>query len=112
MRLVDATFDFEREPRAYHARNIRPAEVIQDFRRSCKPVMELKFTKHEYRDCSSCRATFANAIRAMGLGHLRVTSKNGRVYLINDSVRYPEHYDIGENAASTDQTEGGGENEP
>lgn len=86
MFLIDSDYDFSKEKRRFHSRNLKPTRVIEAFRRSEKPVMELEFNSHEYSNSSSCRSSFANALRRMGYDYILIKTRNGRVFLINTLV--------------------------
>lgn len=86
MYLIDSDYDFSGEKRRFHSRNLKPARVIEQFRRSGKTVMELEFNSHEYASSSSCRSSFANAIKRMGYDYILVKSRGGRVFLVNTLV--------------------------
>lgn len=94
MYLLDADFSFERQPVRSRPKNLHPMEIIEAFRRTLKPVMEVRFTRFEYKDTNSCRSTFANSLSRMHLPHIQVVSRGGRVYLINDAIRHPARYGL------------------
>ena len=83
MYLVDTDIDLTNTPRAFRTKTAQPSRIIDAFQRTGKPIMEVVFTKHEYKNSLSCRSTFANAIRRMNVHHIHVITRNGRVYLIN-----------------------------
>lgn len=86
MYLIDTDIDLSRTPRNFHTRNQRPSRIIEAFRRSGKPIMEVVFTRYEYKNSLSCRSTFANALSRMNIRQIRVVTRNGKVYLVNDFV--------------------------
>ncbi len=81
MRLLKTDFNPERN----HFRNRpqKPLLLLQDFLRRNQSVMEVSFTRYEYKDAASCRSTFAKAIRYYGLeDQVSVRAAGRKVYLI------------------------------
>ena len=70
--------------RSYRPKTREAVRMIEEFRNSGRAVMEVIFTRYEYISAASCRSTFANTLNAMKLYHIRVMTKNGRVFLVND----------------------------
>ena len=67
----------------YRGRPQKPLLLLQEFLRRSRPVMEVVFTRFEYRDADSCRATFAKAIKYHHLQDQVVVRSAGRkVYLL------------------------------
>ena len=67
----------------YRGRPQKPLLLLQEFLRRSRPVMEVVFTRFEYKDAASCRATFAKAIKYYRLDRqvaVRLTGR--RVYLV------------------------------
>ena len=81
MRLLKTDFNPERNH--FRRRPQKPLLLLQDFLRRDQNVMEVSFTRYEYKDASSCRSTFAKAIQYYGLeDQVSVRTAGGRVYLI------------------------------
>ena len=67
----------------YRSRPQKPFLILQEFLRRDRAVMELVFTRFEYKDAASCRATFAKAIRYYHLERYVSVRVSGRkVYLV------------------------------
>lgn len=68
--------------RPYRSRPQKPLLILQDFLRRNRKVMEVVFTRFEYKDAASCRSTFAHAIKKYDLGrYVSVHVKGSKVYL-------------------------------
>ena len=68
---------------SYRGRPQKPLLLLQEFLRRDRAVMELVFTRFEYKDAASCRATFAKAIRYYHLERYVSVRVSGRkVYLV------------------------------
>ena len=81
MRLVETSFNPEQI--TFHGRPQKPLLLLQDFLRRNRRVMEVSFTRYEYKDVASCRSTFAKAIKYHGLeGQVAVRVSGKKVYLI------------------------------
>ncbi len=81
MRLVETNFNPEQI--TFHGRPQKPLLLLQDFLRRNRRVMEVSFTRYEYKDAASCRSTFAKAIKYHGLeGQVAVRVSGKKVYLI------------------------------
>ena len=81
MRLVETNFNPEQI--TFHGRPQKPLLLLQDFLRRNRRVMEISFTRYEYKDAASCRSTFAKAIKYHGLeGQVAVRVSGKKVYLI------------------------------
>ena len=66
----------------YRGRPQKPLFLLQEFLRRSRPVMEVVFTRFEYKDAASCRATFAKAIKYYHLERYVAVRVSGRkVYL-------------------------------
>ena len=68
---------------SYRGRPQKPLLLLLEFIRRNRKVMEVCFTRYEYKDASSCRSTFAKAIHYYGMEKqiaVRVSGK--KVYLI------------------------------
>ena len=75
--------DFIPDQSSFRGRPQKPLLILQDFLRRNRQVMELCFTRFEYKDADSCRATFAKAIRYYHLeGQVAVRASGRKVYLI------------------------------
>ena len=69
---------------SYRGRPQKPLLLLQEFLRRDRAVMELVFTRFEYKDAASCRATFAKAIRYYHLERYVSVRVSGRkVYLVH-----------------------------
>ena len=67
----------------YRSRPQKPFLILQEFLRRDRRVMEVCFTRYEYKDAASCRSTFAKAIKYYRLDRqvaVRLTGR--RVYLV------------------------------
>ena len=81
MRLIET--DYNPEQITFHGRPQKPLLLLQDFLRRNRRVMEVSFTRYEYKDAASCRSTFAKAIKYHGLeGQVAVRVSGKKVYLI------------------------------
>jgi len=81
MRLVETNYNPEQI--TFHGRPQKPLLLLQDFQRRNRRVMEVSFTRYEYKDAASCRSTFAKAIKYHGLeGQVAVQLSGKKVYLI------------------------------
>ena len=75
--------DFVPEENRFRGRPQKPLLLLQDFQRRNRRVMEVSFTRYEYKDAASCRSTFAKAIKYHGLeGQVAVRVSGKKVYLI------------------------------
>ena len=81
MRLVETSFNPEQI--TFHGLPQKPLLLLQEFLRRNRRVMEVSFTRYEYKDSASCRSTFAKAIKYHGLeGQVAVRVSGKKVYLI------------------------------
>ena len=81
MRLVETSYNPEQI--TFHGRPQKPLLLLQDFLRRNRRIMEVSFTRYEYKDAASCRSTFAKAIKYHGLeGQVAVRVSGKKVYLI------------------------------
>ena len=81
MRLLET--DFNPEKIQFHSRPQKPLLLLEEFLRRGQRVMEVSFTRYEYKDAASCRSTFAKAIRYYELDQQVAVRVSGRkVYLI------------------------------
>ena len=72
----------------YRSRPQKPLLLLQEFLRRNRPVMEVVFTRFEYKDAASCRATFAKAIKYYHLErYVAVRVSGHKVYLERLSPR-------------------------
>ena len=68
---------------SYRGRPQKPLLLLQEFLRRDRAVMEVVFTRFEYKDAASCRATFAKAIRYYHLDrYVSVRVYGRKVYLV------------------------------
>ncbi len=75
--------DYNPEQSTFRGRPQKPLLLLQEFLRRGKPAMEVVFTRFEYRDADSCRATFAKAIKYHHLqDQVAVRSAGRKVYLL------------------------------
>ena len=75
--------DFNPNQRRFKSRPQKPLLLIQEFLRRNQQVMEVCFTRYEYKDAASCRSTFAKAIAYYGLEEkVSVKASGNKVYLI------------------------------
>ena len=89
MRLVETSFNPEQI--TFHGRPQKPLLLLQDFLRRNRRVMEVSFTRYEYKDAASCRSTFAKAIKYHGLeGQVQVRVSGKKVYLIRLNLQQKE----------------------
>ena len=85
MYLLDT--DENPKARSYRSRPQKPLLILQEFLRRGRRVMEVVFTRFEYKDADSCRATFAHAIKKYELGkHVSVHVKGRKVYLMREDL--------------------------
>ncbi len=76
--------DYRPNQCSYRGRPQKPLLLLQEFLRRSQPVMELSFTRYEYKDAASCRSTFAKAIKYHHLDEqVAVRAKGRKVYLVN-----------------------------
>ena len=81
----------------FRRRSQKPLLLLQDFLRRKQRVMEVSFTRYEYKDAASCRSTFAKAIQYYGLDdQVAVRISGTKVYLIRLSSQQKEEYDESE----------------
>ena len=89
MRLVETSFNPEQI--TFHGRPQKPLLLLQDFLRRNRRIMEVSFTRYEYKDAASCRSTFAKAIKYHGLeGQVAVRVSGKKVYLIRLNLQQKE----------------------
>ena len=70
---------------SYRGRPQKPLLLLQEFLRRDRAVMEVVFTRFEYKDAASCRATFAKAIRYHHLErYVSVHVQGRKVYLTRE----------------------------
>ncbi len=75
--------DYVPEQNRFRGRPQKPLLLLQDFLRRDRSVMEVCFTRYEYKDAASCRSTFAKAIQYYGLEQQVAVRVSGRkVFLI------------------------------
>ena len=86
MYIVDSDLDLDSAARTYKSRDIEPRRIIEAFQESGKHQVEIVFTCHEYKNAYSCRNTFGCALTRMGVPHIKATTLNGHVYLVNELV--------------------------
>ena len=75
--------DFVPEENRFRGRPQKPLLLLLEFIRRNRKVMEVCFTRYEYKDAASCRSTFAKAIKYYRLDRqvaVRLTGR--RVYLV------------------------------
>ena len=95
MRLLKT--DYNPEQVRFHRRPQKPLLLLQDFLRRKQRVMEVSFTRYEYKDAASCRSTFAKAIKYYGLDdQVAVRISGTKVYLIRLSSQQKEEDDESE----------------
>ena len=83
MYLLDT--DENPKARSYRSRPQKPLLILQEFLRRDRRVMEVVFTRFEYKDAASCRATFAKAIRYHHLErYVSVHVQGRKVYLTRE----------------------------
>ncbi len=81
MRLLET--DFNPEQTCFRSRPQKPLLLLEEFLRRNRRVMEVSFTRYEYKDAASCRSTFAKVIHYYGLEQQIAVRVSGRkVYLI------------------------------
>ena len=74
--------DFMPAESSFRGRPQKPLLILQDFLRRDRPVIEVVFSRFEYKDAASCRATFAKAIKYYHLERYVAVRVSGRkVYL-------------------------------
>ena len=82
--------DFIPDQSSFRGRPQKPLLILQDFLRRNRQVMEVVFTRFEYKDAASCRSTFAKAIKYHQLEKQVAARVSGRsVYLVR-LPRQPE----------------------
>ena len=75
--------DFIPDEPVFRGRPQKPLLILLEFLRRDRPVMEICFTRYEYKDAASCRSTFAKTIRYNHLENQVAVRLSGRkVYLI------------------------------
>ena len=75
--------DFMPAESSFRGRPQKPLLILQDFLRRDRPVMEVVFSRFEYKDAASCRSTFAKAIRYYRLDRqVAVRLIDRKVYLV------------------------------
>ena len=81
MYLLETDYVPEQVP--FRGRPQKPLLLLKEFLRRKHRVMEICFTRYEYKDAASCRSTFAKAISYYGLDSQIAVRVSGRkVYLI------------------------------
>lgn len=81
MYLLDT--DYTPAESIFRGRPQKPLLILQEFLRKDRRVMQVCFTRFEYKDASSCRSTFAKAIRYYHLEkRVAVRASGQKVYLI------------------------------
>ena len=76
--------DYSPDQHSFRGRPQKPLLLLQEFLRRNRQVMELCFTRYEYKDAASCRSTFARAIKYYHLERQVAVRLSGRkVYLVN-----------------------------
>ena len=69
----------------FRGRTQKPLLILQEFLRRDRQIMELCFTRYEYKDADSCRATFAKAIKYHHMEkEVAVRSRGRKVYLVRE----------------------------
>ena len=82
--------DFIPDQSSFRGRPQKPLLILQDFLRRNRQVMDVVFTRFEYKDAASCRSTFAKAIKYHHLEKQVAARVSGRsVYLVR-LPRQPE----------------------
>ena len=80
--------DYVPEQRFFRGRPQKPLLILQEFLRRDRRVMEVRFTRYEYKDAASCRATFAKAIQYYHLEKQVSVHMHGRkVYLVKEGFQ-------------------------
>ena len=80
--------DYSPDQCSYRGRPQKPLLLLQEFLRREQPVMEVSFTRYEYKDAASCRSTFAKAIKYHRLDEqVAVRAKGRKVYLVNLALK-------------------------
>ena len=75
--------NFNPDQNRFRGRPQRPVLLLKDFLRRDRRIMEVCFTRYEYKDAASCRSTFAKAIRYYGLEEQVAVRACGRkVFLV------------------------------
>ena len=88
MYLLDT--DYVPEQSSYRGRPQKPLLILLEFLQRDRAVMEVCFTRYEYKDAASCRATFARAIKYHHLEDQVAVRLSGRkVYLIRLDTQHP-----------------------
>ena len=81
MYLIDT--DYVPEQGTFRGRPQKPLLLLMEFLRRDRKVMEVCFTRYEYKDAASCRSTFAKTIKYYHLdGQVAVRLAGKQVYLI------------------------------
>lgn len=89
MYLVET--DYTPDQSQFRGRPQKPELLLREFLRRKHRVMEVSFSRYEYKDASSCRSTFAKAIRYYGLEEkVAVRVSGSKVYLIRLSSQKKE----------------------
>ena len=79
--------DFMPAESSFRGRPQKPLLILQDFLRRDRSVMEVVFSRFEYKDAASCRSTFAKAIRYYRLDRqVAVRLIDRKVYLVRLSL--------------------------
>ena len=75
----------------YRGRPQKPLLLLQEFLRRNRQTMEVVFTRFDYKDAGSCRATFAKAIKYYHLERYVAVRVSGRkVYLVRLNPKQEE----------------------
>ncbi len=86
--------DYIPDQRCFRGRPQKPLLILQEFLRRDRKVMEVVFSRFEYKDAASCRSTFAKAIKHYHLENSVAVQVSGRkVYLIRRSPDHEEDHD-------------------
>lgn len=81
MYLLDT--DYTPEQSTFRGRPQKPYLVLQDFLRQNRNIMQVCFTRYEYKDAASCRSTLAKAIQYYHLEkQVAVRVSGTKVYLM------------------------------
>ena len=81
MYLLDT--DYIPDQNTFRGRPQKPYLLLQDFLRQNRNIMQVCFTRYEYKDAASCRSTLAKAIRYYHLEkQIAVRVSGTKVYLM------------------------------
>ena len=82
--------DYDPGLSCFRGRPLKPLLLLREFLRRGERVMQVSFTRYEYKDAASCRATFARAIKYHHLEDQVAVRLSGRkVYLIRLDPQHP-----------------------